>query len=145
MRRPPARAILLAVANPPPFTKLQHAFLALYLFGAGGLATLAIQPELLPDTAPASHDSSLRGVLVGAGVLMASMYVGALLRKRWVRPLALFLHGLVALIALAGLVSLLLGSPLFDGDTVELGGKFAVHALMTAAWASRWLRAPFAR
>jgi hypothetical protein len=124
LRRPPARAILLAVANPPPFTKLQHAFLALYLFGAGGLATLAIQPELLPDTAPASHDSSLR---------------------RWVRPLALFLHGLVALIALAGLVSLLLGSPLFDGDTVELGGKFAVHALMTAAWASRWLRAPFAR
>lgn len=128
-----------------PLTKSQHAFLALYLIGAGGMATLAIQPELLPDTAPASHDSSLRGLLVGASILMASLYVGALLRKRWVRPLALFLHGLVALIALAGLVSLLLGSPLFDGDAAELGGKFAVHALMTAAWASRWLRAPFAR
>ena len=130
---------------PPPFTKLQHAFLALYLVGAGGMATLAIEPELLPDTAPASHDTSLRALLVGASVLMASLYVGALLRKRWVRPLALFLHGLVALIALAGLVSLLLGSPPFDGEAAELGAKFAVHALFTAAWASRWLRAPFAR
>jgi hypothetical protein len=145
LHRSSNHAIFCAVADRTPLTKLQHAFLALYLFGAGGLATLAIQPELLPDTAPASHDSSLRGVLVGASVLMASMYVGALLRKRWVRPLALFLHGLVALIALVGLVSLLLGSPLFDGDTAELGGKFAVHALMTAAWASRWLRTPFAR
>jgi hypothetical protein len=145
LRRPPTRAIFFAVTDRSPLTKLQHAFLALYLIGAGAMVALAIQPELLPDTAPASHDSSLRGLLIGASILLASLYVGALLRKRWVRPLALFLHGLVALIALAGLVSLLLGSPIFDGDAAELGGKFAVHALMTAAWASRWLRAPFAR
>jgi hypothetical protein len=145
LRRSRPRAIFFAVTARSPLTKPQHAFLALYLIGAGGMATLAIQPELLPDTAPASHDSSLRGLLVAASILMASLYVGALLRKRWVRPLALFLHGLVSLIALVGLVSLLLGSPLFSGEVAELGAKFAVHALLAAAWASRWLRAPFAR
>jgi hypothetical protein len=126
-------------------TNAHIALFALYATGAGALAVLAIEPELVPDTAPASHDAGLRALLIAAAVLSFSIFVGALRRVRWVRALALFLHGLVAAIALAGLVTFALGSPLFEGDVAELSAKLGVHALLTVAWASPWMKRALAR
>jgi hypothetical protein len=105
------------------------ALFSLYALAAGALGVLAVEPELLPDTAPASHDTGMRALLVAAGVL----------------SLSLFLHGLVALIALAGLVALALGSPLFEGELAELAAKFGVHAALTALWASAWMKRALVR
>jgi hypothetical protein len=129
----------------PQRTSAHMALFSLYALAAGALGVLAVEPELLPDTAPASHDTGMRALLVAAGVLSLSLFVGALRRVRWVRALALFLHGLVALIALAGLVALALGSPLFEGELAELAAKFGVHAALTALWASAWMKRALVR
>lgn len=116
---------------------------ALYLLTAAGMLALFAEPQLLPATAPASHDSSLRAMLLAAALLNVAIFGGALARARWARPLALFLHGLAALIALLGLSSLAMGAALFGGEAPELAAKAALHALMTGIWASRWMRAAF--
>lgn len=128
-----------------PLSPAHKVFLALYIVGALALASLAFETQLLDEDAPQSHDSALQWSLLTAAFVVGSIGVGAFLRARWARPLALFLHGLVVAISALGLASALLAVPLIPGGVGEQAGKLGVHAILLALWWSPWMRRALAR
>lgn len=128
-----------------PLSPAHKVFLALYIVGALALASLAFETQLLDEDAPQSHDSALQWSLLTAAFVVGSIGVGAFLRARWARPLALFLHGLVVAISALGLASALLAVPLIAGGAGEQAGKLGVHAILLALWWSPWMRRALAR
>lgn len=128
-----------------PLSPAHKVFLALYIVGALALASLAFETQLLDEDAPQSHDSALQWSLLTAAFVVGSIGVGAFLRARWARPLALFLHGLVVAISALGLACALLAVPLIPGGAGEQAGKLGVHAILLALWWSPWMSRALAR
>lgn len=134
---------LLGVTS--PLSPAHKVLLALYVVGALALTSLAFDVQLPDEGAPQSHDTALQWSLLAAALVVGSIGVGAFLRARWARPLALVLHGLVAAISAVGLAGALLAAPLIPGGVGEQAGKFGVHATLLAVWWSPWMRRPLAR
>jgi len=128
-----------------PLSPAHRAFLALYVLGALALVAMALDARLSDESAPQSHDTALQLSLLASALVVGSIGVGAFLRARWARPLALFLHGLVVAISAVGLAAALLATPLIPGEPGEQAGKLAVHAALFALWWSPWLRRALAR
>lgn len=120
-------------------------FLALYVVGALALASLAFEARISDESAPQSHDLARRLSLLSSACVVGSIGVGAYLRARWARPLALFLHGLVAAISAAGLAGALFLAVIFPGSAGEQAGKLGVHAVLCAVWWSPWMRRALVR
>ena len=118
-------------------------FLASYVVVAAAMLTLALRPQLLLADSSDTSLQAMRGLFVVACVVCASIGVAGLRRARWIRKPALVVHAVVALIALAGLVSALIDRPIFPGGAAEFAAKSAVHVFATIVWASRWRRAHF--
>ena len=134
---------LLGVTS--PLSPAHKVLLALYVVGALALASLAFEAQLPDESAPQSHDAALQWSLLGAAFVVGSIGVGAFLRARWARPLALFLHGLVVAISALGLAGALLFAPLSPVGAGEQAGKLGVHATLLALWWSPWMRRALAR
>jgi hypothetical protein len=128
-----------------PLSPAHKAFLALYVLGALALVAMALDARLSDEHAPQSHDAALQLSLLASAFVVGSIGVGAFLRARWARPLALFLHGLVVAISAFGLAGALLAAPLIPGGAGEQAGKLGVHAILLALWWSPWMRRALAR
>jgi hypothetical protein len=118
---------------PPPRRPLVLTlFFSLYFVGAAAFVALAIAPG------KASEPSDDLGVLrIGfAFVALANGTIGAaaLRRSRRVRPLAFWLHVLVAAFAASGLAAALAGRAFIGDDLPSLAVKALTHALLALVW-----------
>ncbi len=111
----------------------------LYPLTALAMTVLAIRPDFVD-----ADGVGIRVVFVVAATSTAAIGVGALTRRRWVPACAATLHALVTAVALAGLVSRLIETPLFSGGVGEFVGKSAVHAAMVLVWRCGAVRRHFA-
>ena len=111
----------------------------LYPLTAIAMAVLAVRPDFAD-----ADGVGIRVVFVVAATSTAAIGAGALTRRRWVPAVAVILHALITAVALAGLVSRLIGAPLFSGGAPEFVGKSAVHAAMVLVWRCGAVRRHFA-